>query len=100
MPTITDQAEIFGILRDPSTDLSGYCVQAIDEEAGIITDKQDAVDDSHLVVHVGPPVIGHNVVIEADVVTTIDTDQHVLHVDRIAKWVKSSPRLKDFLNAH
>ncbi|HUG84953.1 MAG TPA: hypothetical protein VMM13_10330 [Euzebya sp.] len=100
MPTISDRTEIFGILRDPATDLSGYSVEAIDEHAGTLAKKQDEVDDSHLVIHVGPHLVGHDVVVEADVVDRIDTDEHVIHVDRIAKWVKSSPKLKDYQRAH
>lgn len=100
MPTITDRLDIYSMLRDPNTDLSGYSVVAIDDRAGMLSNKQDDVDDSHLVIHVGPPLLGHDVVVEADVVDRIDTDEHVIHVDRIADWVKASPRLKAYQRAH
>lgn len=96
MPTITDRIAIEEYLRDPQHDLTGYKVIAIDDPAGTLTDNQDEVDDSHMVAHVGPPIIGKEVVIETDVVVEIDTDQREVRVDRIADWVKSSPKLKDF----
>ncbi len=97
MATITDRIDIDTYLRDPNADLSGFKVIAIDDSAGTLADKQQEVDDSHLVVHVGPKLVGHDVVVETDVVTSIDTDQREIHVDRIADWVKSSPKLKAYL---
>lgn len=96
MATITERSDIETYLRDPAADVSGFTVVAIDDRAGTVASTQDAVDDGHMVVHVGPPIIGSDVVVETEVVTAIDTDQREIHVDRIADWVKASPKLKHY----
>lgn len=100
MPTLTDRIDITGYLRQHPADMAGWSVIAIDEPAGKLVDKHTEIDERHMVVHVGPPVLGSDVVVETDVVTSIDTDTHEIHVDRIADWVKSSPKFKNYKREH
>ncbi len=96
MSAVTDRIQIINLVHDRASELEGFRVIAKDGEAGTVHGDQDAVDDRHIVVHVGNKLFGHDVVVESDVITTIDLDAKEIHVDRIADWVKSSPNAKHF----
>lgn len=96
MDAVTDKTEIRRIVHDRPEQLEGFTVVATDGQAGKVGAHQEEVDDYHLVVHVGPKMLGHDVVLESDVITLVDPAAQEVHVDRITDWVKSSPRLKHY----
>ncbi|WP_370325856.1 hypothetical protein [Euzebya sp.] len=98
MSAVTDRIDIARIVHDRPEQLAGFTIVATDGEAGQVADapKQDEVDDQHLVVHVGTKLFGSDVVVETDVISSVDAQAREVHVDRIADWVKSSPKLKHY----
>lgn len=96
MDAVTDQGDIRKIIAERPEQLEGFTVVASDGQAGRVAANQDQVDDDHLVVHVGNRMLGHDVVIESEVVSRIDHKAREVHLSRITDWVKSSPRLKHY----
>ncbi|MGI9015821.1 MAG: hypothetical protein ACR2HR_01730 [Euzebya sp.] len=96
MGAVTDRASIDKILHDQPEALKGYDVHTVDGHAGKLADGQDRVDEEHVVVHIGGKLFGSDVVMETEAIKAVDTAEHVVEVDRITDWVKSSPKLKNF----
>lgn len=94
MDAVSDKTEIRRIVHDRPEQLEGFTVVATDGQAGKVAGRQEEVDDYHFVVHIGKKMLGHDVVLEIDVISLIDPKAQEVHVDRITDWVKSSPRLK------
>lgn len=103
MSAVKDRQSIDRIIHDQAEALHGFEVTTIDGVAGKVAKGQDQVDDQHLVVHVdkGPlGLFGADVVVEVDAIDRIDAAAHEVHVDRITDWVRSSPKLDQFLDEH
>ncbi|MEE8602002.1 hypothetical protein [Euzebya tangerina] len=96
MSKVKDRGSIDRIIHDQADALGGFTVLARDGVAGKIAGDQDRVGDNHLIVRVGGRLRGNDVVVETTVVSAIDAAQKEIHVDRIADWVKASPKLKHF----
>lgn len=84
---------------DPSEQLVGYRVEAVDGTAGTIDQASTEVDPEHLVVAT-PGLVHHKVVVEADAIRKVRHDEQVVEVDRVKEWVKQSPRLKQYQETH
>jgi hypothetical protein len=72
-------------------DVTGFDVEAVDGSVGKVDEATLDADSSHLVVSTGPPVLGKKVLVPAGLVTAIDRDDEIVHVDCTADDVKNAP---------
>lgn len=100
MGSVTDKDSIDKIMGKQAEALKGFDVKTIDGHAGTVAPNQDRVDDEHLVVHVGGKLFGKDVVVETDAIEAVDSREHEIKIDRVAGWVKGSPKVAEFLDNH
>jgi hypothetical protein len=103
MTAVSDRQSIDRIIHDQADALQGFTVVAIDGAAGTVAKDQERVDDDHLVVHVDSGFLGlfgTDVVVESEAIDTIDAAAKQIHIDRIADWVKASPKVDQFAEDH
>ncbi len=103
MTAVRDRNSIDRILHEQADALEGFSVIAIDGEAGRVAKDQSRTDPDHLLIHLDGflGIFGnHDVVIETEAIDVVDTQTQMIHVDRIIDWVKSSPKVKQFLEDH
>jgi hypothetical protein len=71
--------------------LVGHSVEARDGGIGKIDEATDDVGASYLVVDTGPWIFGKRVMLPAGVITAIDGDEEIVHVDRSKDEIKDAP---------
>ncbi|WP_406502838.1 PRC-barrel domain containing protein [Streptomyces sp. NBC_01602] len=75
----------------PSTDLTGYKVEAADGHIGKVDEATDEVGAAHIVVNCKPWLIGKHVVIPAGTITRVDHEAENVYVGLTKDQVKEAP---------
>jgi hypothetical protein len=73
------------------TDLEGLTVEAIDGKLGKVDEVVTMSEGTYLVVDTGPLGLGKTTMLPSGLVTGIDVDDEVIHVDRTKDEVKNAP---------
>ncbi len=73
------------------TSLAGYTVQATDGHIGKVDEATYDVDASYIVVDTGPWIFGKHVLLPAGLISLIDSDNQVIHVQRTKDQIKNAP---------
>jgi hypothetical protein len=76
-------------------DLEGMKVEATDGKLGKVDDIVTAGGRTYLKVDLGPFGLGKTAMIPAGVVTSIDVDDEVIHVERTKDEIKDAPAFSD-----
>ena len=76
-------------------DLSGYDVEAQDGSIGKVDEASNEVGASYIVVDTGPWIFGKKVLLPAGVVTSVDTDDEKVYVDRTKDEIKNAPEFDE-----
>ncbi len=82
---------------DPSIDISGYKVEALDGSIGKVDDATYDVGQSHIVVDTGPWIFGKKVMLPAGIVKNIDATEEQIFVNRTKDQIKDAPEFDDSL---
>ncbi|MEZ0093555.1 PRC-barrel domain-containing protein [Streptacidiphilus sp. EB129] len=72
-------------------DLVGFKVEATDGHLGHVTEATHEVDSSYLVIDTGPWILGSRVLLPAGIVTRVDEQARVVHVDRSKDEIRIAP---------
>jgi hypothetical protein len=92
--TYRDSSQL-GTAIDPSTDITGYEVEATDGSIGKVDEATYETGRSYLVVDTGPWIFGKKVMLPAGVIRSIDaTDERVV-VNRSKDEIKNSPEFDE-----
>lgn len=75
--------------------LAGYTVEATDGEIGKVDEASMEVGANYIVVDTGPWIFGKKVMLPAGVVSSVDTADERVHVDRSKDEIKSSPEFDE-----
>jgi hypothetical protein len=78
-----------------SSDLVGYRVEAIDGHIGKVDEASNEVDLNYIVVDTGPWIFGKKVLLPAGVISSVDTENETVHVNRTKDQIKASPELTE-----
>lgn len=72
-------------------DVTGFRVEAVDGRFGKVDEATLEPGSSHLVVDIGPPILGKKVLVPAGVVAAIDRDDETVHLSCSEDQVKNAP---------
>ncbi|MDT9685229.1 PRC-barrel domain containing protein [Streptomyces sp. TRM76323] len=75
----------------PGTDLTGYKVEATDGTVGKVDKHSAEVGACYLVVDTGPWIFGKQVLLPAGIITSVDSEQRLVHVSRAKEEIKNAP---------
>jgi hypothetical protein len=78
-------------------DLTGMKVEATDGKLGKVDEVIAAGGQTYLKVDLGPFGLGKTAMVPAGVVTSIDVDDEVIHVERTKDEIKDAPSYSDDL---
>jgi hypothetical protein len=96
--TYRDSSQL-GTAIDPSTDITGYEVEATDGSIGKVDEATYETGRSYLVVDTGPWIFGKKVMLPAGVIRSIDaTDERVV-VNRSKDEIKNSPEFDESMRS-
>jgi len=76
-------------------DLTGFDVEAQDGSIGKVDEASNEVGASYIVVDTGPWIFGKKVLLPAGVVTSVDTDDEKVFVDRTKDEIKNAPEFDE-----
>ena len=71
--------------------LTGFKVEAVDDEIGKVDEATNEVGGSYIVVDTGPWIFGKKVMLPAGVIRGIDEDEQRVFVDRTKDEIKHAP---------
>jgi hypothetical protein len=80
---------------DPTVDVTGYEVEATDGSIGKVDEATYETGRGYLVVDTGPWIFGKKVMLPAGVITSIDTTDERVFVNRSKEQIKNAPELDD-----
>jgi hypothetical protein len=75
----------------PAVDLTGYKVEALDDEIGKVDESTADAGKSFIVVDTGPWILGRKVLLPAQTIHRIDIDEQKVFVDRTKEEIKNAP---------
>lgn len=79
------------VMRDPTANLEGFAVEAIDGSIGKVDQETPAAGPGYLVVDTGPWIFGRQVIIPAGAIASVDLDEEIVFLDLTKDQVKDSP---------
>src|SRR3954447_25128128 len=74
-----------------AAELRGMSVEALDGSIGKVNDVVEEMSGSYLMVDMGPWIFGRTVALPAGLVTSVDTSQESVFIDRTKDDVKDAP---------
>jgi hypothetical protein len=92
--TYRDSSQL-GTAIDPSTDITGYEVEATDGSIGKVDEATYETGRSYLVVDTGPWIFGKKVMLPAGVIRSIDATDERVFVNRSKDEIKNSPEFDE-----
>jgi hypothetical protein len=78
-----------------STDISGFTVEAIDGEIGLVDEATWDLGSSYLVVDTGPWIFGKKVLLPAGVIDRIDVNDQRVFVHRTKDEIQNAPEFDE-----
>ena len=87
----------FSTSADPSVDLTGFKVEALDGSIGKVDESTYEAGGSFVVVDTGPWIFGTKVMIPAGVVRGIDETEKRVFVNRTKEQIKDAPEWDESL---
>ena len=96
MPSPVD-VDIWGYPDEAAAgrDLTGYSIEAIDGSIGKVDNANNDTGASWLIVDTGPWIFGKKVMLPAGVVSRINSETEVLHVNRTKEQIKNAPEFDE-----
>jgi hypothetical protein len=88
-----------GTALDPSTDITGYEVEATDGSIGKVDEATYETGRSYLVVDTGPWIFGKKVMLPAGVIRSIDATDERVFVNRSKDEIKNSPEFDESMRS-
>jgi hypothetical protein len=79
----------------PTTDVTGYEVEAVDGPIGKVGKATHDADGSYIVVDIGPWIAVEKVVLPGGVISKVDPDEKKVFVNRTKDEIKSAPLYDD-----
>ena len=79
----------------PTVDLTGFKVEATDDEIGKVDEATNEVGGSFIVVDTGPWIFGKKVMLPAGVIRDIDPDTETIFVNRTKDEIKNAPEFDE-----
>ncbi|GGB72706.1 hypothetical protein N798_11545 [Knoellia flava TL1] len=78
-----------------SMNLTGYTVEATDGDIGKVDEASTEVGANYIVVDTGPWIFGKKVMLPAGVISSVDTSDERVRVDRSKDEIKASPEFDE-----
>ena len=75
--------------------LTGFKVEAVDDEIGKVDEATNEVGGSFIVVDTGPWIFGKKVMLPAGVVQRVDADDERVYVNRTKDQIKGAPEFDE-----
>ena len=75
--------------------LTGFKVEAVDDEIGKVDEATNEVGGSFIVVDTGPWIFGKKVMLPAGVIRDIDPDTETIFVNRTKDEIKNAPEFDE-----
>ena len=75
--------------------LTGFKVEALDDEIGKVDEATNEVGGSFIVVDTGPWIFGKKVMLPAGVIRDIDPDTETIFVNRTKDEIKNAPEFDE-----
>ena len=85
----------FTVDTPPNINLTGFKVEATDDEIGKVDEATNEVGGSFIVVDTGPWIFGKKVMLPAGVIRDIDPDTETIFVNRTKDEIKNAPEFDD-----
>ena len=85
----------YSIDTPPTVDLTGFKVEATDDEIGKVDEATNEVGGSFIVVDTGPWIFGKKVMLPAGVIRDIDPDTETIFVNRTKDEIKNAPEFDE-----
>jgi hypothetical protein len=85
----------FTVDTPPTINLTGFKVEAVDDEIGKVDEATNEVGGSFIVVDTGPWIFGKKVMLPAGVIRDIDPDTETIFVNRTKDEIKNAPEFDD-----
>jgi hypothetical protein len=79
----------------PTTDITGYEVEAIDGPIGKVDKATHDADGSYIVAAIGPWIAVEKVVLPGGVISHVDADEKKVYVNRTKDEIKNAPLYDD-----
>ena len=79
------------------TDIVGCGVEALDGSIGKVDDATFDVGSAYIVVDTGPWIFGKKVMLPAGVISSVDTQEKKVFVNRTKDQIKNAPEFDDAL---
>lgn len=79
-------------------DIVGFKVEALDGSIGKIDDATYDAGSAYIVVDTGPWIFGKKVMLPAGVISSVDTNDEKVFVNRTQDQIKSAPEFDDSLS--
>lgn len=89
------ESTVSGEGLDPSVDLTGYGVEALDGGIGKVDEATYDLGSSYIVVDTGPWIFGKKVLLPAGVVDRVDTEDETVYVSRSKDQIKEAPEFDE-----
>jgi hypothetical protein len=78
-------------IRQPTVDVTGFKVEALDGSIGKVDEATDEAGGSFIVVDTGPWIFGKKVMLPAGVIRDVDLDTETVFVNRTKDQIKNAP---------
>jgi len=85
----------FSTSADPSVDLTGFKVEALDGSIGKVDESTYEAGGSFVVVDTGPWIFGKKGMLPAGVIRDLDLDTETVFVNRTKDQIKDAPEFDD-----
>ena len=85
----------FTVDTPPNINLTGFKVEATDDEIGKVDEATNEVGGSFIVVDTGPWIFGKKVMLPAGVIRDIDPDTETIFVNRTKDEIKNAPEFDE-----
>ena len=82
-------------VAEPTVDLTGFKVEAVDDGIGKVDEATMETGGSFIVVDTGPWIFGKKVMLPAGVIRNIDLDTETVFVDRTKDEIKNAPEFDE-----
>lgn len=95
--TVVSTGDIWGYPDEAAAgrDLTGYSIEALDGGIGKVDRANNEAGASWLIVDTGPWIFGKKVMLPAGVVTRINSESEVAHVNRTKEEIKNAPEFDE-----
>jgi hypothetical protein len=76
-------------------EIVGFEIEALDGSIGKVDEATQEAGGSYLIVDTGPWIFGKKVMLPAGVVSSVDAENKLIHVDRTKEQIKNAPEFDE-----